>query len=102
VSEELVPQGLPHGERKNTVTDLREAGVRVDRPESGGTATPSAPTQAAAPPRVGFDPLLEMNPMGGVAPGFEQPTFEDRIQEAAVNSPNPMVREAARRILEYP
>jgi len=96
MSGELVPQGMPYGERQTTEAGMALAGAPTSlnapqaRPISALARTPQRP--------VGFDPLLELQP---VAPQDEMrvPSFREKLEESLVTSSNPLMREAARRIL---
>lgn len=102
-SEDLVPTGLPHGERKNIEAGMQHAGMSLGSSSGGSGAgvlpqTPVGPsgrsTNAAAP----TDPLqtLDASMFSAVA---APATFEQRIQSIAEKTTNPMLRLAAGRII---
>ena len=96
MSGELVPLDQPYGERQKTEQGMALAGA----PTSLSTARPTPTSAMARTParQLGFDPLLELAP---IEPSEEMrvPTFRERLEGSMRSSPNPLMREAARRIL---
>lgn len=98
MSEELIPQGLPHGERQQYEQQARGMGLQVDLP---GTPPRGPMPQAPAPSPVGFDPLTTMKPtmgFGDVAAMQPQRTQQMVVEQAAMST-NPVVREIAQRYM---
>lgn len=95
----LVPLGDDYGDRQGNIEAQRQAQLPLE--VSAQRQDQAAPRQARRRPGdpLGFDPLTQMKPLGGVQEGFAQPTFGDRMRAALETSPNPVVREAARRVL---
>lgn len=97
MSGELVPQELPYGERQKTEAGMALAGAPTSLAVPQGLP-PALPPAGVGSGSVGFDPLTELQPMEQPSE-FVQPTREQRVQEAMLSSVNPVLREAARRIL---
>lgn len=102
MSDELVPQGLPYGERQRVVEARRAAGVSTDAP----SAPPSFvdPLRAARPD---FDVLATVEPpprpaaASAVAPVPPVPmTARERFMEIAAVSNNEFMRRVAERLAE--
>ena len=105
--ESLVPRDQPYGQRKATVTAMRQAGMplgaaRPPSPSSGGRAVPSAtsgpPAGPAADPAA-FDALMEMSPPPRTQTLTPTSPLE-RLATLAAGSDNLMLKEAVRRIVE--
>lgn len=107
-SRDLVPQGLPHGERKKTEAGMREAGVPVTSspapsqglPPGGGASPPPSPASPQAAGLGSFDALAAKTPavpFGAVPQGEPPPDPLARLRE----SPNAMMREIAELIPNY-
>ena len=100
MAAELVPTDQPYGDRKQTESTRRQFGVPVDSPQAPAppAAVPSVPESPQSGGGLGFDPLQELGPLG-MENNIVQPSFMERVLEAAVNSPNGKFREVARRML---
>ena len=90
----LVPQDQPYGDRKKNIAGMQTAGLPLESPTQPAPY-PGSPSRPAGG-GVGFDPLLELKPLETPT---ETPTYPERLEEALLSSPNPLMREAARRIL---
>ena len=103
MAETLVPIDQPYGERQKFVEGAKTAGLPLDSPAVPATGPSPFPPSGAGggTPRLGFDPLRELQPMQAESE-FVQPTREQRLQEAMLTSTNPVLREAARRIIGGP
>jgi hypothetical protein len=105
VSGEMVPQGLPYGERDDQAEAMRSAGLRTDlgsapaRPTIAGPSGSSSP--AGADPLDG-DPLLSLDPSAGDMgiPMQRPPSFKEQMRTVASTSPNPLARSLASRFLQ--
>ena len=94
---ELVPLDQPYGERQKFQDGMRTAGVSTSLP-AGQQPTPTSALAQTPKQGLGFDPLLDLAP---IQPSQEmvQPSFRQRLEDSVRTSPNPLMREAARRIL---
>ena len=100
MAETLVPIDQPYGERQKFVEGAKTAGLPLDSPAVPATGPSPFPPSGAGggTPRLGFDPLRELQPMQAESE-FVQPSYRQRLEESLRTSPNPLMREAARRIL---
>ena len=106
--ESLVPRDQPYGQRKATVTAMRQAGMplgaaRPPSPSSGGRAVPSATSGPPAGPSAdpaAFDALLEMSPPAAASLPRPMVSPLDALVQMAAGSNNLMLKEAVRRIVE--
>ena len=101
MAADLIPVDQPYGERKKFIEGMAVARQPAP-PLPGAPAAPGGgrPMAGAAPEPLDFDPLLDMQPIPPDQQSFVQPSPRDRLIDAATNSPNPLMREAARRLLE--
>ncbi len=93
----LVPLDQEQGARKQIIGDRQAAGLPLGVPPDGGGLVGSAAPSGSPMPEQGFDPLLELQPLGETAAPIA--TFREQIAQTAAVSQNPAVREAMRRIL---
>ncbi len=107
VAEDLVPRGLPQGERANAIEAQQLAGLPTESGQldpAGGPALPPPPAAPMGPTaqRVGgFDALLSKPPARplGPAPDTTDPVADFRARAAI--SPNSFVREIALLLPDY-
>lgn len=106
VAENLKPTGLPYGENKRAATAQRAAGLPTSGPTLPTVAPGAAPVALSpssprpSPLRPGppsDDPLMALNP---ATPLAVAPTREQRFQQIAQRSTNPLFRLIAARLGE--
>jgi len=100
-SEDLVPKGLPHGERQAVEAGMQQAGLPLG--SSGGGGRIPSPPRRSGPPRstnaaAPTDPLTSLD-ASMFAPVQAPATFEQKIEAIAQRTANPFLRLAAGRIL---
>ena len=108
-TDDLVPTGLPHGERQNAEEGMRAAGLpkasdRGPEPSPGApiAAPPQAQPQTAAQTQA-FDALTGTAPprtVGQPAPP-NAPSFRDRLAQRAVEMNNQILAEVAALLPKY-
>lgn len=107
-SRDLVPQGLPHGERQKIEAARRQAGLANETaPQAPPSQQVSSPVRRPprAPRASAFDALQNRTPTlpgltGVVGTGVEQ-TPLDSFKQRAMQSPNPVLRSIAEILPEY-
>lgn len=100
-SEDLVPKGLPHGERQRIEAGMQQANLPLGS-SGGGGRIPVPPTRSG-PPRstnaaAPTDPLMTLD-ASMFSPVQAPATFEQKIEAIAQRTANPFLRLAAGRIL---
>ena len=101
-SENLVPKGLPHGQRQNVEAGMEAAGLpkgttqrqAPTSPTAGRRSAPPRSTNSAAP----TDPLMTLDAQQ-FRPAEQAMTFEQRIEAIGQQTANPLLALAARRIV---
>ena len=100
MSEELIPQGLPYGERQQYEEQARAIGMQVDmpgRPPAAPGPVPQVPQPGAG---IGFDPLTTLKPtLNPASPAGGPVVTQQMLIEQASTSTNPIVREMAQRYM---
>lgn len=97
---DLVPLGLPYGERQRTEQALRAAGAPAGTSSLAESPTPTGgaqPPQFQGPPSVDDDVLSRLSPTQGLLSSPQQP--EVTVWDEMAASPNPLYRLIARRAL---
>ena len=114
MAENMIPNGLPYGERQKLVAARQQAGLPLNTTGPPGPATPGAPTPpppgnglfaGMRPARQGYDPLTEATP--DQFPAVTQTTAidvaapvdeTDALIAAATQSKSLLVRMVAERL----
>lgn len=105
-SEDLVPTGLPHGQRQNVEAGMRMAGLPHGSTSGGGGTLPQTPARSSGgqPPARSTNAAAPTDPLKTLDAQMFQPvaapaTYEQRIESIATKTTNPFLRLAAGRIL---
>ena len=99
--ENMIPTGLPYGERQQYEQAAQVAGLPSSVPAGG--AFPSSPTpapSAAADSLRGFDVFQNRQPSGVISPAPD-PGVEAAFQAQVASSPNPNTRYYFADVAEY-
>ena len=98
MTEDLIPDGQPQGEREKTLAATQAAGLPTDSTQAAGGEGTQAPAQTAASPPLpsDFDALQELSPTQGLTTA---PTERDRLLEVAATTPNTLLSLIIERIV---
>lgn len=106
-SKDLVPAGLPYGERAGVQQSMQQAGLPLSSGAAANQApTPIIPTDAPPgnqptpnnlPTPASGDPLLEIAPPRAPVPMLDGPA---QLRVILERSPNPFMQLMAQRLLE--
>ena len=99
MTEDLIPDGQPQGERQTTLAATQAAGLPTDSSQVAGDEGTQAPAPAAASPPLppDFDALQELSPtQGAVSPQNER----QRLEEIARTTPNSLLSLILQRLLD--
>jgi len=99
VTEDLIPDGQPQGERETTLAATQAAGLPTDSSQVAGGEGTQAPAPAAASPPLpsDFDALQELSPTEGVLPPLNE---RARLEEIARTTPNTLLSVILQRLLD--
>ncbi|REK34109.1 MAG: hypothetical protein DWQ20_07060 [Actinobacteria bacterium] len=105
-AEDLVPKGLPHGERQRTVQAMRRAGLPTSTSPSEAPGVLPEARRPVSRRRPSFDALANRKPPGppGITANGGLTPVQSPIQsfrQKALGSNNPLLAEIGRVLSEY-